>query len=204
MSIVAVRSNTGSTIAIILAVLGVGAVGIYLASRALKDFKFPEFKIPEFKFPEIKFPDLIPKIDIEDVKSLSIIPKGEGIGVEQMKQAFKITLPTGSVSRSVSPRPILSAGALGVTGKRLPPRAKALTEPTFVIVREGAKGASIIGGTQALVDRIASNLRTATARLPSVSKIIPEFPSSFSITSKIAAPISTPVIRNTRITRFSR
>jgi len=204
MSIVAVRSNTGSTIAIILAVLGVGAVGIYLASRALKDFKFPEFKIPEFKFPEIKFPDLIPKIDIEDVKSLSIIPKGEGIGVEQMKQAFKISFPTGTVSRSVLPRPILPASAIGVIGKRLPPRAKALTQPTFVIVREGAKGSPIIGGTQALVTRIADNLRRATARLPSVSNIIPEFPSSFSITSKTAAPVSTPVIRNTRITRFSR
>lgn len=169
-SVVAVRSNTGSTIAVIVAVLAVGAVGIYLASRAIKDFKFPEFNLselfPDFKFPEFnfKFPDFFGGPTLQDVESLSEIPLGEGISLEQLKQAFKISFPTGTVSRSVGPRGVITT--FGVTGARLAPRAIARRTPTFIIVREGAKGAPIIGGSQALFDRIAANLRRATARLP--------------------------------------
>ena len=170
MSVVAVKSNTGSTIAIIVTLLGLAAVGYFLVSGKLKDFKFPEIKFPEIKFPEFKFPSLIPEINLEDVSNLSLKPQGEGIDLGQLKQAFKISFPTGSVSRSILPRPILPAGAIGVIGKRLPPRAVALRAPTFIIVREGAKGAPIIAGSKALVDRIAANLRRSTARLPSPPK----------------------------------
>lgn len=185
MSIVAVKSNTGSTIAVIVAILGVGAVGIYLASRAIKDFKFPsisfpDFKFPDFKFPEFKFPNFFPGPLLQDVEPLSIIPQGEGIFLEQLKQAFKISFPTGTVSRSVGPRGIITT--FGVTGARLAPRAVARRTPTFIIVREGAKGAAIIGGSQALFDRIASNLRSATSKLAA------------SLAQPRATPISTRII----------
>jgi len=67
VSVVAVKSNTGSTIAIIVVLLGLAAAGYFIATRALKDFKFPEIGFPEFpnlegllsdlKFPEIKLPE---------------------------------------------------------------------------------------------------------------------------------------------------
>ena len=199
-SVVAVRSNTGSTIAIIVAVLAVGAVGIFLASRAIKDFKFPDFSIlKDFKFPEFKFPELFPGPTLEDAPDLSLIPQGEGISLEQLKQAFKISFPTGTVSRSVGARPILPVGAIGVIGKRIPPRAIALRTPTFIIVREGAMGAPIIGGSKRLVDRIAANLRRATARIASIPKPVPKFgsrpplPTSGRVTAR-SVPISTRLI----------
>jgi len=167
MSVVAVRSNTGSTIAIIVTLLGLAAAGIFFGSRALKGFKFPEINFPEIKFPEFKFPSLFPGPGLEDVADLSLIPQGAGIDLGQLKQAFKITFPSGSISRSVLARPILSVGALGVSGKPLGPQAVATRIPTFVgVVDTGSRGPRLIAGSQALFDRIRDNLRRAVPSTP--------------------------------------
>jgi len=165
VSAVTVKSNTGSTIAIIVTLLGLGIAGYFIATRALKDFKFPDFKFPEFKFPEFNFQDLFGP-NIEDVSNLRLTPQGSGIGIEQLKEAFRVSFPSGSsISRSVGPRPILSPGQFGVTGRRLPPRAVAFRIPTFVgTVTTPLRGTRLIAGSEALFARIMDNLRRASNR----------------------------------------
>jgi len=188
-SVVAVKSNTGSTIAIIVTLLGLAVAGYFIATRALKDFKFPEFpSFPEIRFPE--FSDIFGP-SIRDVENLPLTPLGEGIGIEQLKQAFRVEFPSGSsIARSVGRRDILSPGQFGVTGRRLPPRAVAFRIPTFVgTITTRARGTRLIAGSEGLFARLLDNLRRSSNAF--VSRSTPTRPDFSGLGRREAARRST-------------
>jgi ribosomal protein L28 len=162
-SVIAVKPSSGSTAITILAVLSVLSIGGYLAYRYLKGLSFPELKLPELKFPEL--PNIFNLPTIEDVPNLAVTPQGEGIGIEQTKQAFRVGFPTirSSISRSFAPRGVIRT--VGVRGKALAPTALARRQETFPGVLETPTGGKrAIAGSKALFDRLMENLRKSSIR----------------------------------------
>lgn len=171
---VSVKPSTGSTIAIILTLLGVGAVAIFFLSRGLKDFKLPSF--PEIKLPEFKFPDIFgTEIPLSNVDPLSLQPKGFGIGEEQSRLAFRLGFGGGKfLERSFGARPLAPSGSVaGVRGRPLAQRAVARRIPTFTgtITTRQRPGGALIAGSEALFTRLRRNLSQVTREGP-ISNVV--------------------------------
>jgi len=166
-SVVALKSNTGSTIAIIVAILAVLGITGFLVSRALKDFKLPDFNfnLPSFVNP---FDTSVP---FENVPPLQLKPQGFGIGAEQTAAAFRVGTQGRFIERSFGTRQVAVGSVAGVRGFTLAQRAVARRIPTFVGSITTSQGTRAIAGSQALFDRLQKNILSVKGSFDTVGSL---------------------------------
>lgn len=163
MAVVAVKSNTGSTIAIIIAIFAALGIG-YLVVR---NFKFPDFNFPDLNFPDLDFLNPFKTtVPLGNVPPLDVVPQGFGLeGESALQRAYNLIFASGSrIERSFGTRPIAPSGSVaGIRGFPLASRAIARRTPTFFgSITTAVGGTRAIAGSQALFDRLLRNLRVSS------------------------------------------
>lgn len=165
VSAVSVKSNTGSTIAIIVAIFAALGIGYFVVTRGLKDFKFPDLNIPGLSDFNLDF--LKTKVPLENVPALDVLPKGFGLDQPgAFQRAFNVIFASGaSIERSLITRPVAPSGSVaGIRGRPLAFRAVARRIPTFFGSITTGQGTRSIAGSAALFQRLLDNFRRTSNR----------------------------------------